>query len=167
MPQANYTKRHQALFPLIKDHNSELKLCENIRKGVQNKVESDRIAEYTLYYYQKHLLPHFQKESLFLEKLDKLDLLRKKAEKQHRRLNRLKDKLFALPKRMEVTLGVFEEELEAHVRFEKKELIPHLEKRLSIKELEEVSRSLKKKIAKSEQQKWTDKFWEKSALNEA
>jgi hypothetical protein len=160
MPQANYTKRHQALFPLINDHNSELRLCENIRKGVQNKVESDRIAEYTIYYFQKHLLPHFQKESMFLEKLDELDLLRKKAEKQHRRLNRLKDKLIAVPKRKEVTLGVLEEELEAHVRFEKKQLIPHLEKRLSIKELEEVARNLRKDQNGHIEEKWDDKFWE-------
>ncbi|MCB0840647.1 MAG: hemerythrin domain-containing protein [Bacteroidetes bacterium] len=161
MPQANYRKRQKALFPLINEHNSELELCENIRKGVQNKVESDRIAEYTIHYFQKHLIPHFQKESLFLEKLDELDLLRKKAEKQHRRLNRLKEKLIALPKRKEVTLGVFEEELEAHVRFEKKELIPHLQRQLTVKDLEEVCRNLrKKKKSHKEDRCWDDKFWE-------
>lgn len=154
-------KRHPALVPLSKDHHFGLLLCWKIRTGAKTGVAPGRIAAYVEYFYEHHLKQHFQEEEEYIfSLLGANDEKRKKAEQQHRRINRLVEKLALIPERRDVTLGQLEEELEAHIRFEERELFPYLQNILSSRELEELQARIDD-IHVVETDTWEDQFWVK------
>ena len=154
-------KRHPALVPLSKDHHFGLLLCWKIRTGVKKEVAPDRIARYVSYFFENHLKRHFEEEeqhifTLLPETNDK----RKKAERQHRKLGRLAQKLSLVPEKTDVTLGQIEEELEAHIRFEERELFPYLQGSMEESELEQLKQTIEE-VHDPQQEKWADEFWAK------
>lgn len=159
--KATPLKRHPALVPLSKDHHFGLLLCWKIRTGMSRSMSPDRISRYTCYFFDHHLAAHFKEEEEFLfNLLEKRNEKRKEAERQHRRLRRLRKKLEELPARQAITLGQIEEELEAHIRFEERDLFPYLQRQLTEEQLADVLTQLEN----SHQQvveRWDDPFWEK------
>src|SRR5690606_16770119 len=123
-------KRHPALVPLSKDHHFGLLLCWKIRTGISKNVAPERIARYVKYFFNDHLENHFLEEEKHLfSLLDEKDEKRKKAESQHRKLRKLVEKLSA-GDNLQVVLGRFEEDLDAHIRFEERDLFPYLQNQL-------------------------------------
>lgn len=154
-------KRHPALVPLSKDHHFGLLLCWKIRMGLKTAIEPERIASYTTYFYKNHLKPHFDAEEQYVfvlvdEKNDK----RKKAESQHRRLRRLVRKLALEPDKMKITLGLIEEELDMHIRFEERDFFPYIQEQQDEEGLEQLRTKLEE-IHEEVPEVWDDKFWEK------
>ncbi len=154
-------KRHPALVPLSKDHHFGLLLCWKIRTGMRRGIAPERMTRYACYFFDHFLFTHFyEEEKLVFSLLKKEDEKRKEAERQHRRLKRLRQKLEALPARQAITLGLIEEELEAHIRFEERDLFPYLQQLLTEAQLTEVLTNL----GESHQpviERWDDMFWEK------
>lgn len=154
-------KRHPALIPLSKDHHFGLLLCWKIRTGAKATVAPDRIARYVAYYYENHLKAHFREEEEYIFTLiDEANEKRKKAEQQHRKISRLVEKLDKEPERAQVTLGQIEEELEAHIRFEERELFPYVQGILGELALEALKEKIEE-IHDMRPDKWEDHFWEK------
>jgi len=118
-------KRHKALQPLSREHHHGLLLSWKIRAGFSKDVDPKRIKVYADWFYEHHLIPHFElEESHVFSILEPEHELVKRALADHRRLRRLfNDKEDDLK-----TLSKIEEELEQHIRFEERILFPEIQK---------------------------------------
>ncbi len=117
-------KRHKALQPLSRDHHHGLLLSWKIRSGFSKNIEPNRIKKYADWFFETHLIPHFEMEEKHVFTiLGTSNELVKRALADHRRLIRLfkKDGADAL------VLSKIEEELDKHIRFEERILFPEIQ----------------------------------------
>ncbi|QIH40140.1 hemerythrin domain-containing protein [Flavobacterium sp. Sr18] len=118
-------KRAPELQPLSHDHHHGLQLCWKIRTGFSKQIEPNRIKKYTDWFFKTHLKPHFElEEKHVFPILGAENELVKKALAEHRRLKRL----FKQTTDLEKSLGLIEEELDAHIRFEERILFVEIQK---------------------------------------
>lgn len=118
-------KRHKALQPLSREHHYGLLLSWKIRNGFNKNVDPKRIKIYTDWFFETHLLPHFNmEENHIFSILDSDNALIKRALAEHRSLKRLFSETKVEPK----TLSKIEVELEQHIRFEERVLFPEIQK---------------------------------------
>lgn len=154
-------KRHPALVPLSRDHHFGLLLCWKIRTGFKREISVDRITDYVIYFYENHLLTHFKEEEQYIfTLLDEKDERRKKAERQHRKIIRLVNKLSKQPDTSKTTLGQIEEEVEGHIRYEERDLFPYIQEMQDEQGLE-LLRIKIEAIHQATVEDWGDPFWEK------
>lgn len=118
-------KRHKALQPLSREHHHGLLLSWKIRSGFSKNIEPKRIKAYADWFFENHLIPHFDMEEKHVFSILNGDHdLIKRAFADHRRLKRL----FAEVGDEAQTLSKIEEELDAHIRFEERVLFPEIQK---------------------------------------
>jgi iron-sulfur cluster repair protein YtfE (RIC family) len=104
---------------LSRQHHQGLLLCWKIRKGFSTNVDPERIKKYANWFFDEHLLQHFnEEEQVLFPILGNEHELIKKAKAEHRRLKRLFDSKTDIMK----SLHYIEEELEQHIRFEERVL---------------------------------------------
>ncbi|WP_332913779.1 hemerythrin domain-containing protein [Algoriphagus boritolerans] len=119
-------KRHPALHHLSHDHHHGLLLCWKIRQGFKFGVGPERIKDYCEWFWGNHLQTHFdEEEKLIFLILPEEDPMIKQALSEHKRLR----KLFSSWENPEKTLGLIEEELEKHIRFEERVLFPVIQEK--------------------------------------
>lgn len=119
-------KRHIALQPLSRDHHYGLLLSWKIRAGFSKDIEPKRIKVYADWFFETHLIPHFEmEEEHVFTILNKNDELIKRALTDHRRLKRLFTKETNDAAK---ALSLIEEELDQHIRFEERVLFPEIQK---------------------------------------
>lgn len=148
--------RDEFLKPISRDHHYGLLLCWKIRTGFKKQVDISRIKAYADWFYQNHLLPHFELEENFIFPILGNDHeLVKKALFQHRELRRLFESEDDLPK----SLGIIEEKLEAHIRFEERILLNEIQKTASPTVVEEMEAKHLANDASGKPDDWTDEFW--------
>ncbi|WP_335975679.1 hemerythrin domain-containing protein [Gaetbulibacter jejuensis] len=118
-------KRHKALQPLSREHHHGLLLSWKLREGFKKNIEVKRMKTYTDWFFKTHLIPHFEMEEQYIFPLlgNDNDLI-KRALTEHRRLKRL----FTNDKDVSKALGLIEEELEQHIRFEERVLFKEIQK---------------------------------------
>ena len=147
-------KRHEALKPLSRDHHHGLLLCWKIRQGIKFEVEPQRMKDYTDWFKNKYLYPHFEAEEEFVfPVLGGENQHVKKALAEHRRLRRLFDDEEEHIK----TLSLIEEELDGHIRFEERVLFNEVQQIASPAEFEEIER--KHHAIPFSDDDWEDHFW--------
>lgn len=150
-------KRHASLKPLSHDHHHGLLLCWKIRTGYRKNVEINRIKLYADWFYKNHLLPHFEIEEKYVFPiLGNEHELVKRALSEHRKLRRL----FEDSEEASKTLGMIEEKLEAHIRFEERFLFNEIQNTAPPKVLEEmmaIHSGLNSGTRSVEE--WEDEFW--------
>ncbi|MEZ4855337.1 MAG: hemerythrin domain-containing protein [Gelidibacter sp.] len=118
-------KRHKALQPLSREHHHGLLLSWKIRNGFHKNVAPERIKSYADWFFETHLIPHFEMEETHLFSiLETNHDLVKRALSDHRRLKRLFNNEDDITK----SLSKIEEELEQHIRFEERILFPEIQK---------------------------------------
>lgn len=117
-------KRNEYLKPISREHHHGLLLCWKIRKGLTKQIEPERIKEYTDWFWEAHIKPHFEIEEKYIFPIlgSKHELV-KKALAQHRRLKRLFESTTDIVK----NLSLLEEELESHIRFEERILFNEIQ----------------------------------------
>src|SRR3954447_17582458 len=59
-------KRSMQLAPLSREHHEGLLAAWKIRQGIAKNIKPLRIAAYVQWFWENHLLNHFEKEELFL-----------------------------------------------------------------------------------------------------
>lgn len=151
-------KRLKALIPLSHDHHHGLWLSLKIRTGFKKGVTPSRIKKYTDWFFEKHLLPHFELEERHVFPIlgDKNELV-KRALSEHRKLCRL----FHTQQEVERNLVLIEENLESHIRFEERILFNEVQKVATQEELERVATTHETTSADIVAiDSWVDKFWE-------
>ena len=130
-------KRVLELQPLSHDHHHGLQLCWKIRTGFSKQVEVERIKNYADWFFTNHLVPHFELEEKYIFTiLEQKNEFVKQALTDHRRLKRL----FSETTNLEKSLGLIEEELEKHIRFEERILFPEVQKEATPEQLAEIAK---------------------------
>lgn len=148
--------RDEYLAPLSREHHHGLLLCWKIRTGFRKNIEVDRIQSYAHWFYENHLLPHFEIEEkhVFSVLGDDHELV-KRALKEHRQLRRLFDSV----REEEKNLGLIEEKLEAHIRFEERVLFNEIQAMATPAEMEEISIKHSAQPISTSSNEWSDEFW--------
>lgn len=128
-------KRHKALQPLSREHHHGLLLSWKLRTGFKKNIAIKRMKTYVDWFYEHHLTPHFEiEETHIFTILDEENELVKRALAEHRRLKRL----FNDDTNITKALGLIEEELEKHIRFEERVLFPEIQKAATEKQLKHI-----------------------------
>ncbi len=129
-------KRNKALIQVSRDHHHGLLLCWKIRTGFSKGVAIERIKQYTDWFFETHLVPHFDLEEKYMFPIlgDKNELV-KRALTEHRRLIRL----FTNTNSISKSLSLIVEELEQHIRFEERVLFNEIQKAATEKQLKTIS----------------------------
>jgi iron-sulfur cluster repair protein YtfE (RIC family) len=130
-------KRHKALQPLSREHHHGLLLSWKLRAGFKKNIETERMKTYADWFYNTHLIPHFETEETYIFPLleDDNELV-KRALAEHRRLKRLFNDNDNIVK----SLVLIEEELEQHIRFEERILFPEVQKVATQEALEQIEK---------------------------
>jgi len=153
-------KRHKALVPLSHDHHHGLALCFKIRTGLKKGVETERVKDYVVDFFDQHLQKHFRdEEKVLLEWLAEDNEKRKETEKQHARIYHLRTQMDQKEALSEL-LSQFEKELNAHIRFEERDLFPYLQDTFSEAQLKKIGAQLEASHTEF-CETWPDRFWEK------
>lgn len=117
-------KRIDALIPLSHDHHHGLWLSLKIRSGFKKGIEPVRIKNYTDWFFEEHMQPHFDLEEKYVFPILGNDHeLVKRALAEHRKLNRL----FTASSDLQRNLVLIEEMLENHIRFEERILFTEIQ----------------------------------------
>lgn len=131
-------KRDKALQGLSRDHHHSLLLCWKIRTGFSKGVAPDRIKTYADWMFENHIQPHFELEEKYMFPVLPGDHpLVKRALSEHRRLTRL----FTGTEDTTKALGLIEEELEQHIRFEERILFQEIQQKANAQELEQIDKA--------------------------
>jgi hemerythrin-like domain-containing protein len=121
-------KRHESLQPLSREHHHGLLLCWKIKTGISKGIEISRIKKYADWFYQNHILPHFdEEENHVFPLLGGEHHMVKKALTQHASLR----ELFTAQSDIQLNLQRICEELDKHIRFEERELFPKIQEDIS------------------------------------
>lgn len=130
-------KRNKNLVELSKDHHHGLLLGWKIRQGLKAGVALEEIANYIKHFTREALFPHFdEEESQLLPFIDERDSYRVRTIEEHRQLREILNALADTQNHNEEYLLKLAAVLEAHIRFEERELFPYMEMLLSEDELE-------------------------------
>lgn len=145
-------KRHPAMKQFSREHHFGLLLCWKIREGFRKGIDPERMKTYTDWFFQHHLKPHFEAEETYMfSLLPDEDKLKKRALKEHRRLERL----FEENEDVNRSLSLIEEELEQHIRFEERILFAEIQKVATEEELETMEKMHQDPLVDD----WEDEFW--------
>ena len=152
-------KRSEYLKPFSKDHHFSLLFCWKIRQGLRKEVALERICKYVQYFWQQHLLPHFEEEELILfTPVNGRPVQR--AIREHTQIRQQVEALAnCLGNNVQNRLAKLADMVDKHVRYEERELFPHLERKLNKEQLEDIGKQIRKHYPSSLQDQYEDQFW--------
>lgn len=153
-------KRSVHILQLSKDHHFTLLFCWKIRQGLKQGVDGERIKKYVQHFWDQHMQAHFREEEEIL-------FAPVKDEKVQRALNdheQIKEQVNATlqssGEEASNKLARLADLVDAHVRYEERELFPHLEKELTTKQLENIGKQLQQQQPLNDD--FEDEFWIKN-----
>jgi hypothetical protein len=80
-------KRHQAILKFSQEHHFGLLLVWKIREGLKKNIETERIALYTNFIFEKNLEQHFkEEESLLFTRIDDKEPLKQRVIEEHQKI---------------------------------------------------------------------------------
>jgi hemerythrin-like domain-containing protein len=155
-------KRNINIRKLSRDHHHTLLFCWKIREGLKNKIPAERIVKFVEYFRETCLQQHFYREEKYLfvylndPKVDR-------AIMEHGQINKL---MLGVPglkeSRQMTTLVSLTDLMEAHIRYEERELFPFFEKNLNSTQLEKIGQELgSEEMTKADD--FEDPFWVQKA----
>lgn len=153
-------KRSEYIVALSKDHHASLLFCWKIKEGLKKNIPLDRILKYINFFWTRHLKGHFkEEEALLFNRLD--DGLSRQGKLEHLMLER---RVNHLNQHRDDTQGYLEfaDFLTKHIRFEERELFPHLEATLSATTLKQVGEYLASQHTVDFADDYPDEFWSKN-----
>jgi len=150
-------KRSKHILQLSKDHHFALLFCWKIRQGLKQEVDTERIKKYVQYFWEKDMQAHFREEEEILFALVKGAKV-EKALDDHKQIRKQVELLKTLSgKPAAELLSALVDNVDAHVRYEERELFPHLEKVLTEAQLEAIGTQLKTEPVYKDE--YADEFW--------
>lgn len=150
-------KRSPYIIKLSRDHHASLLFCWKLRQGEKNAIEKERMKKYVAYFFEEHLKPHFREEEEFLFSSAKNDAVVLRAMDEHKNINQLASKIIdSDSENLTAEFTAIADMVDQHVRFEERELFPHMEELLSEKQLIEISEKLGQA---PEKDVFEDEFW--------
>ncbi len=147
-------KRSEKLKPLSREHHHALLLCWKIKNGFAKGASAERIKIYANWFFENHLIPHFEIEEKYVFPVlgDDHPLI-KQAKNDHHSLVAL----FTATDDVENNLRKIEETLQNHVRFEERVVFNEVQKNATEEQLNDIEmfHVEEKFVDKSD-----DPFWE-------
>lgn len=155
-------KRSKALMPLSREHHFNLLLAWKIRTGIEAGIGKDRIVAYIVYMNEQLVEAHFEDEEKWLfEPLLPEDSLCVRAMKEHAAIKKMLQQVIDEEKNTRDQLLLqLADAVEAHVRFEERELFPHIEQVFTKVKMAELQEKIHGKHGNFIEI-WDDPFWEK------
>jgi hemerythrin-like domain-containing protein len=145
-------KRSKHIAPLSRDHHHGLLFCWKIRQGLKKEIDPGRIAGYVRYFWDTHLKAHFrEEETLLFNRI--VDYQCGQALLQHAAIEKL------IGMQDADALAALADLMERHIRFEERELFPHIEARLPADVLAQVGAELEALHAGHVKDDYKDEFW--------
>lgn len=151
-------KRDKNLVALSKDHHSTLLFCWKIRNGLKLKVETVRMKRYVQYFWQTHMQPHFYEEETILF-VPVQDAAVQKALDEHADIKKQIEAINASGNVLPLQLKMLADAVDNHVRYEERELFPHLENILIEEQLKEIGSKLETMASAVCNDEFNDEFW--------
>lgn len=151
-------KRSKALMPLSREHHFDLLLAWKLRKGLAYEVAPDRMAAYIRYLDENLMRAHFEDEEKELFSHFPEDQQVQRALAEHRQVRNLVDRIVSGQQQDADSFNALADLVEAHVRFEERELFPYLEGKFSPGELMRIEKAIDEKH-QGFQEVWEDPFW--------
>ncbi|MBS1527131.1 MAG: hemerythrin domain-containing protein [Bacteroidetes bacterium] len=153
-------KRSETIIALSRDHHTSLLFCWKIKEGLKKNVPLDNILQYINFFWTQHLKEHFkEEEALLFSRLD--DAMARRGKSEHlmleRYINRLKHNTNDARGYLE-----FADLLIKHIRFEERELFPHLEAVLPEATLKQVGDYLVSRHPVPKTDDYRDEFWSRN-----
>lgn len=152
-------KRSGSIVKFSREHHFSLLFSWKIRQGVKKNISAQRMMQYLHYFENAYLRPHFleEEEVLFAPMQDDMVL---RALQDHQWIYARIEELYQIPEdNVKEELTKFVDKLDEHVRYEERELFPHLEKTLSESQLEEIGRKLNTSETQPLKDEYEDEFW--------
>ena len=153
-------KRNPHIVKLSKDHHFSLLFCWKIRNGLKFEAEPSRIKKYIQYFWKHHIQPHFREEETILFAPVK-DAAVQKALREHediaKQINEINISEHISPDQL-LTLA---DMVDNHVRYEERELFPHLEEILTEEQLESIGKQISSRHNPNLKDDFADEFWVK------
>jgi hemerythrin-like domain-containing protein len=151
--------RSEHIMKLSREHHFSLLFCWKINQGLKKNVAPERIISYVQYFWQHHMQLHFTEEENILY-VPVHDNLVAKAVEEHATLRQLVEGLQQYPNdNTAAQLSRLTDLIDKHIRFEERELFPHLEKTLEREQLDSIAKQLNKVPATSLKDSYADEFW--------
>lgn len=150
-------KRNKNLVELSKDHHHGLLLGWKIKQGLKLGVSSKEMIKYINHFAKEALFPHFdEEENQLLPFIGAEDPFRTRTIAEHQQLKELIASLS--DSSTEDALLNLAAVLEAHIRFEERELFPYMEMLLSEDQLEEIGKLITD-IHEPYVENYSNEFW--------
>ena len=151
-------KRSKELAQLSREHHDGLLFVWKLREGLKHKVTIARLKQYTIWFWQQHIKPHFfQEEKILVPHMPANNPLAVQMKKEH---DCIRELILSLDKNAETTSFIhLADLLNNHIRFEERLLFPFLEQSLSCEELNIIYLQLEKHPVCAGI--WEDEFWVK------
>jgi hemerythrin-like domain-containing protein len=151
-------KRSKQLAPLSREHHDGLLFSWKIRQGLENGTAFSKLRDYTIWFWQHHIKPHFyQEEKILLPYMPKDHPLAIQLKNEHAHIRELILHLDADADKH--TFIILCDLLDRHIRFEERELFNFLEEILTPEQLDLIQPQLEDHPVSCEE--WKDEFWVK------
>jgi hemerythrin-like domain-containing protein len=152
-------KRSKQLAPLSREHHDGLLFAWKIKQGIDNKAPLEKMRQYALWYWRHHIKPHFfQEEKILLPYLPAGHPMAARLQEEH---DQVRELILGLDEEVDKrTLIILCNLLNAHIRFEERELFGYMEGLLTPEQLEKIFIQLEKHPVHCEKE-WKDEFWVK------
>lgn len=151
-------KRNEHIVSLSKDHHLTLLFCWKIRNGLKFEVRSDRIIKYVQYFWQHIMHPHFTEEETLLFAPVKDEAVQRALD-EHVQIAQQINALDADGDNAAEQLSALADMVDSHVRYEERELFPHLEKILTNDQLENIGKQITQQHNPLLKDDFSDEFW--------
>jgi len=143
------------MVPLSREHHDALLFIWKIKQGLKNKTSLPIVVDYIKWFWNNNLKDHFdQEEKILLPYLPNEDEMVQRLRKEHEMIRKMVDKELN-----ETSILILTDALNDHIRFEERQLFPHIEQTVSEAQLDEISRQLD--YQPSCKTPWPNEFWEK------
>ena len=152
-------KRSRELAPLSREHHDGLLFVWKIKEGLKLNVAPGKLKEYSIWFWQQHIRPHFfQEEKILLPFIPVDHELGIRLKKEH---DCIREYILSLDREADSTTFIHLADLmNDHIWFEERELFPFMEQSLSPEELGTIYQQLEEYPVCPGV--WEDEFWVKS-----
>jgi hemerythrin-like domain-containing protein len=149
-------KRNENIVKLSRDHHASLLFCWKLRQGIKYHSSIERMVKYVQYFWNQHFTPHFKEEEEFLFAPVK-DKTVNKAIEDHIHIKASVDEIINPgSENKQEKLSALADMVDEHVRYEERILFPHLEKKLTEEQLENIGNKI---AGESLKDNYEDTFW--------
>ena len=146
-------KRAKELVQLSREHHHSLLLAWKIKMGLSKNIEINRIMKYVKWFYENHLLSHFEMEEKYIfTLLDESNEMRHRVLQEHQQIRQIIQKDLV----SSADLSQLQNLLNNHIRFEERVLFNEIQRQGLLSKVEQIEKSTDEaKFCDNE----SDQFW--------